>query len=483
MPIEPLVLADKVKAKVHVEYNRVPLPSVVEVNAACHLVESLHKQRETIDGPVDVTMVVDLCMRFTCLAYRRNSAHGKRRAAITCELCEGGVELQVNAKNGAHGCVYLLAVGSAEEPRLAAVLTFKGSTANVQDWRANLRSTVAASRPFLPGSDAHNHPGWLIFLDALVDMLEQFELQHLPPEARARLPLPADSSMCIWRLLTSPESMGHVLCVGHSLGGALACLAATRIGCAAQQGRSEAGAASPPCLVTFGCPVVGNAQFVDLQNRTLAPCGGLRVYNRFDPVTTVGHGGFALSLAVGSSSARTRTHGGLPIELRNNAKLHANPHLNHLTYVIDSFECLSDAPCVRAKYVLPGIYYAPDRQPGQLESDLRASALDEASASAVPTPDDASDHGGSSSWRELSGRRTGGVGYAFGDVTRSLARWIGRARSAPEGAGPGTGGARGSTLDGASCRVSAMLSVQAAAGAESGHEVALGLSVVPPATI
>jgi len=89
-------------------------------------------------------------------------------------------------------------------------------------------------------------------------------------------------------------------------------------------------------------------------------------------------GGISLSHAVGLVTARQRAHAGLPVELHNRLALHANPHLNHLTYVLDSFGCFAGAPCARARYVLPGIFYAPDRA----GTELRAGGLDKGSLEA-----------------------------------------------------------------------------------------------------
>ena len=455
MPFTPFVSVDSGKPKVRVDYTHAQLPSVPEIHAAFHLGAVLHhKQDAGAKQPLaDATLLVDVCMRFTCLAYRRNLAHGKRRAAVTCESCDGGVEVQVNAKNGAHACVYLFRIPTE---RVVAVVAFKGSTANHQDWLANFALTVSASKPIdaNASSTAFVHPGWLRFLDALVDGLDQFELRHMPAAARAALALPAASDdLSLWRLLSSAH-LERVLLVGHSLGGALACLAATRLGVmaraqaaqaqatqapgavsaaalvpatSAQPPSAESGcpssgggdapsheaqlldatlgeaqdllvmeaeapaqppayksvacsihavdesmhaasihavdesvansstssAMAAPLLVTFGCPIVGNASFVALQNAVVAPAGGLRIFNRVDPVASVGSGFF--------SGLRKVPHAGLPIELSNHFLLRANPLLNHLTYVIDSFGSILDAPCSRACYVLPGLNYSPDR--------------------------------------------------------------------------------------------------------------------------
>ena len=60
------------------------------------------------------------------------------------------------------------------------------------------------------------------------------------------LPTAVDD-LSLWRLLAS-NVLERVLLVGHSLGGALACLAATRLGVAAQSAAAQSAAA--PALAT-----------------------------------------------------------------------------------------------------------------------------------------------------------------------------------------------------------------------------------------
>lgn len=112
-----------------------------------------------------------------------------------------------------------------------------------------------------------------------------------------------------------------------------------------------------PCLVTFGCPIVGGAAFVQEQTRCVIPQGGLRVYNVHDPVVSVGHGLLSFTTATGGDCGR---HAGHPILLRNDALTTANPYTNHLRYVLDSFELFPSNPCAHVRYALPGIVYTPD---------------------------------------------------------------------------------------------------------------------------
>jgi hypothetical protein len=314
----------------------------------------------------------------------------------------------------------LLAAGASSARPIVAVVSFKGSTANMQDWKANFKNIKAASSPLCAGSDACVHPGWLGFLRAIIDALEGYDVSLLPEAVRTSWGLPAESQMSVWELLQS-AFCEQVLCVGHSLGGALAALAATLLGLAAVDAHHGTRAPHPPMLVSFGSPVVGNGAFVGLQNRVVALGGGLRLFNRLDPVPSMGHGMLSLAHALGGESARRRAHGGLPVELKNGVAISANPLLNHLTYVLDSYECFADAPCARAKYVLPGIWYSPDRDTAPIASTgLSAQAAAESNADTAA----AAPAGAAPTWRQSSGRRDGSEGYTFGDFSRSAARWF-----------------------------------------------------------
>ena len=82
-----------------------------------------------------------------------------------------------------------------------------------------------------------------------------------------------------------------LLLTGHSMGGALAQIAAAHF------------ADRDPFLVTFAAPAVGNAQFCAYINRRVAPYGGLRVWNEYDVVPY-------LTLFVGYE------HAGMPLKLK-----------------------------------------------------------------------------------------------------------------------------------------------------------------------
>mmetsp|Transcript_42914 Transcript_42914/g.99495 ORF Transcript_42914/g.99495 Transcript_42914/m.99495 type:complete len:372 (-) Transcript_42914:470-1585(-) len=90
---------------------------------------------------------------------------------------------------------------------------------------------------------------------------------------------------------------GRVLLTGHSLGGALAQLAAVAIARTSDEGRPMR-----PLLITFAAPAIGDVAFAAELSAAAEPCGGLRVYNRDDPIP-------ALSTLVGYK------HAGVPVVL------------------------------------------------------------------------------------------------------------------------------------------------------------------------
>uniref|UniRef100_A0A7S0Q554 Fungal lipase-like domain-containing protein n=1 Tax=Coccolithus braarudii TaxID=221442 RepID=A0A7S0Q554_9EUKA len=375
-----------------------------------------------------------MCLRFACLAYRRNAGSVR----TTCALLPGpssgephGVELQFSTPCGAHAVLYLMR--GQQSRQLTAVLCFKGSTlsspgsAILSDWRANLqvlvptfswRSSAAVATPpdvgaggqLLDGNSAQVHPGFRTYLSELVDAFSRTRLEVLPDDVLAEWTL--SGSMSVWQLLQDWDRCAHVLCVGHSLGGAVATMAATLLG--ASQVDREQGRASPvptqrstplgggllavrdatrrairtaidrvdpaaaklrsrhrPLLVTFGCPIVGDEAFVQLQNSVVAHWGGLRVFNQLDPIVSCGYGLLSLTTVAGASSS----HGGVPVGLRNDALTTANPYTNHLRYCIDSFELIPNEPCARVRYLLPGLVYVPDADATRIApSPIRGAA-------------------------------------------------------------------------------------------------------------
>ena len=115
------------------------------------------------------------------------------------------------------------------------------------------------------GAGAEVHRGFLTAFQSLQAELED-QLRDLPRDTK-------------------------LLLTGHSMGGALAQIAAAHF------------ADRDPFLVTFAAPAVGNAQFCAYINRRVAPYGGLRVWNEYDVVPY-------LTLFVGYE------HAGMPLKLK-----------------------------------------------------------------------------------------------------------------------------------------------------------------------
>ena len=469
MHLRPFCLQTADKPLAEVYYHEVDVPSTPSVQAAfAHAA-----QFEQLSGMVDVTTFVDIALRFTCLAYRRNAAgHGIKCTALDDRGC---VEIQFSAISGAHAVLYLYRGRDAQ--KLLAVLSFKGSTANIDDWRHNLqtigteesRAGVFSDVPLIEQDStwtARVHPGWRSYLKTLEAAFESAPLALIPEALRHAWHLPVAPSTSLWGLLTSSAHVERVLVVGHSLGGALASMTATRISIARTADRAASSTSSaewrasldvsdasdgadpavdasdasqsplPPLLVTFGCPMVGDSAFVAMQNRLTAPRGGLRVFNHLDPVPSLGRGLVAPwtqlvgmhdrydqpSNGVSSSTtegART-VHGGLPITLRNDGLTVLNPMANHLQYVCDTVETFCDHPVARARYMLPGMVYQPDmatRPPAPMpKREPQGRRAGRPPAGETPAQ----------SWQERAGRAGGGDAYEFGDLSRSMVHWFQR---------------------------------------------------------
>ena len=88
-------------ASYEIWYHEVPVPTTDNVQAAFAYAQEFEQRT----GAVDVTAFIDLSLRFTCLAYRRNAAgHG----ISACEAIEGECcELQFSSPSGAHAVLYL----------------------------------------------------------------------------------------------------------------------------------------------------------------------------------------------------------------------------------------------------------------------------------------------------------------------------------------------------------------------------------------
>ncbi len=468
------------RVEVPVPYHDVPVPTIAEVRTLASRVDEIAQSPSS--KRVDITPLLDLCLRFACLAYRRNAPSTTIGLALHAPgAAPHGVELQFRTADGAHAVVYLFGTGVKDE--LHAVLSFKGSTLSspaapfLSDWVANLQPAAAAG-----DGDTHSglvHSGWSAYLAPLVSEMRACMLPDCLPDAiRTTWGWPAHDRLSLWALFSTSRCM-QTLVVGHSMGGALATLAATQLarearvqqgaartasrvtrnpaagfvdgtlralfasgsrdGCGSSGGGSSAAGTEPkgdddcervdpqdasieglpqssrdatnqdaaaaggtvsslsallgcfvpqqtsceperqpttrpeeeepgpspaegPVLITFGCPVVGDHEFVVTQRRSVRPFGGLRVYNENDPVASVGFG--LLSLEAATGKAYTHDHGGLPVALINDALTRANPYTNHLRFCLDS-DVVAAVPCL-ARYKLPGLMYNPEQNSSHL---------------------------------------------------------------------------------------------------------------------
>lgn len=164
------------RPEVGVPYHDVPVPHASEVRRELSRFETLSWAR----GPADVTALVDMCLRFACLAYRRNAPTTSTGLPICANgaSAPSGVELQFRASNGAHSVAYLFRDEVTTE--LFVVVSFKGSTLSspgapvLSDWIANLQP-APRSTPSLPTSSAAQpthaaptvHSGWDTYLQSL----------------------------------------------------------------------------------------------------------------------------------------------------------------------------------------------------------------------------------------------------------------------------------------------------------------------------
>ena len=417
------------RIEVQIPYHGVPVPSIVEVHSLSRCVDEIAQAQPS--ERVDITPLLDLCLRFTCLAYRRHApTSGTGLALHAPGAPPHGVELQFRSANGAHAVAYLFCAAGSKE--LHAVLSFKGSTLSspsapfLSDWVANLQPAAVVNDD-VAGAFGLVHSGWSAYLAPLVCEMRACVLPDCLPDAVSTAwRWSTHEKLSLWELLSSSRCT-QTLVVGHSMGGALATLAATQLAREAQMqrarrpssnnpaaaffdgtlralfasgsegersssgggscgscgscgcsgasgacGASGAGSvredeqvpcpAEGPVLVTFGCPVVGDHEFVLTQRRLVRPYGGLRVYNENDPVASVGFGLLSLEAALGK--LQTRDHGGLPVALVNDPLTRANPYTNHLRFCLDS-DVVAAVPCL-ARYALPGLLYNPEQSSAHL---------------------------------------------------------------------------------------------------------------------
>ena len=86
-------------------------------------VTACHSNRRSCRGRLIPPLAsLSVCLRFACLAYRRNTAAAR---SVLCLPNGEGVEIQFRSAGGGHAVCYLY---QGDAGGLLAVLTFKGST-------------------------------------------------------------------------------------------------------------------------------------------------------------------------------------------------------------------------------------------------------------------------------------------------------------------------------------------------------------------
>ena len=230
---------------------------------------------------------------------------------------------RVQARNGATMVLYL--IRPKNQPKPTAIMCFKGSTVAspnaplFSDWITNfnfLRNHAHLRRMFRYYPKVSAHPGFVAYADEIIN---EMRMQRLPRDVVRCLRLP-QRGRNIWDMLRETHLFHHILCIGHSLGGAMATLLAISLVTDTKSTKNSI----QPHLITFGCPRVGNRALTLLQTATVRPIGGLRCFNAFDLVPFVGHHVVTLRPAA--------VHAGLAVRMCNGALTRLNPFRNHLDY-------------------------------------------------------------------------------------------------------------------------------------------------------
>ena len=139
--LQPYAVVSARRSEVGVPYHDVPVPTATEVSKQIEQLPALSRA----SGRVNVTPLLDMCLRFACLAYRRNAPTTSTALPLytTADTPAFAVELQFRAATGAHAVAYLYHSVACNE--LYAVLSFKGSTLSspgapvLSDWVHNLQ--------------------------------------------------------------------------------------------------------------------------------------------------------------------------------------------------------------------------------------------------------------------------------------------------------------------------------------------------------
>lgn len=186
-----------------------------------------------------------------------------RRAFALAEHAMGGRGVAVAALRSDRACG--VSAYSARDGVLC--VAFRG-TADPVD--------VLTDSAFLPAPFPHVGPDVAVhggFLDVFLTLADQVQTQLLAVPAGTK-----------------------VMFTGHSMGGALAQLAAAHF------------SAWGPALVTVGAPCIGNAAFQRLLSESALPAGGIRIWNELDAVPYLaqavgyGHAGVAVKMRLSATT-------------------------------------------------------------------------------------------------------------------------------------------------------------------------------------
>eukprot|EP00931_Biecheleriopsis_adriatica_P043623 TRINITY_DN24933_c0_g1_i1.p1 TRINITY_DN24933_c0_g1~~TRINITY_DN24933_c0_g1_i1.p1 ORF type:complete len:533 (+),score=75.52 TRINITY_DN24933_c0_g1_i1:165-1601(+) len=341
-------------------YKRVPLPSPQEVS---EWMAALAKVPAS--GSADASVAVDYTTRFCGIAYARNDGvqckiSELRSQSGECEALEVQLHASADWAAGAHLVVYVYRL---QGTGVGVVLAYKGSTMNREDWKHNLH--IFSRRGDSRSEAGHGiHWGVDLFPDlkattsdesvakaqVFTGFLDYWRLLDLKA---------ASCSLESWRGLLAewgsplPETAddlkswlyaGHwkwCVAVGHSLGGAMANIAAVDL--TVRSGRSVA-------LSTLSSPSAGNTAFVRLENERLMPAGGLEVSNHGDTVPLMGYHGFKVWSA-------QKFHGGRSVVLGKNAMQGLDPYHVHLSFSVPS--TVYGEPSMPVIFKFPGMTYKP----------------------------------------------------------------------------------------------------------------------------
>jgi len=342
------------------------LPSPAEADAWARALASVPSS-----GSADVALPVDYATRYCCLAYARNDGVRSKVTELFSKTTGQleALELQLRSSDdfraGSHLVAYIYRLGHGGA---GVVMAFKGSTLNAQDWSHNLHIVTRKGTKAAENHKGAVHWGVHLFPDAgalasgggeaaeaqvftgFVKYWMKLDRQSLECSLEPwrevleswGAPLPSDAGS--FRAWLHSGAWKWCAVVGHSLGGAMAQIAATDL--AVRSGRSV-------LLATLAAPSAGNTAFVRLGNQHLMPSGGLEVANSGDTVPLMGYHGFKVMNA-------QKFHGGCRVELPAHLwQAVFDPYHVHLSYGISSTAASGGDARRPVLFRFPGMTYKP----------------------------------------------------------------------------------------------------------------------------